>query len=151
MDDKEVQFQIQTQFREHQQKLVYYIIALAVSAIAFSVYQTTDQALSFYQIPLAIAITFWALSIYCGLKFNKYIISGLHNNSKYIDIIKGNDIDIGNDPVKIKTNIKAFKIAIKINQKRTKWLFRGLNYFFYLGLILFLIWRILEMSQIKSY
>lgn len=45
----EVQIEIQKQFRQQQEKLVYYIMALSVSAIGFSIYQTTGQNLKVVQ------------------------------------------------------------------------------------------------------
>ena len=65
----EIQFNIQKEFREKQEKYVYYLIALSVSAIGFSVYKTENQSLAYSQIPLALAVLSWSISIFCGLKF----------------------------------------------------------------------------------
>ena len=43
----EIQFNIQQEFRDKQEKYVYYLIALSVSAIGFSVYKTEKLSLTF--------------------------------------------------------------------------------------------------------
>ena len=85
----EIQFNIQQEFREKQEKYVYYLIAISVSAIGFSVYKTENQSLTYSQIPLALAVLSWSISIFCGLKFLKYVISCLYANNGYYEIIKG--------------------------------------------------------------
>jgi hypothetical protein len=63
------QLQLHKEFREKQEKYTYYIIALCVTAIGFSVLQTTGQPLKVMQLPLAVAVISWGISIYCGLQF----------------------------------------------------------------------------------
>ena len=55
----EEQKEIQKQFRQQQEKYVYYVIALCVAVIAFSIHKTTGKSLAWSQIPLAIAVLFW--------------------------------------------------------------------------------------------
>ena len=86
----EIQFNIQQEFREKQEKYVYYLIAISVSAIGFSVYKTENQELRITLIPLAFAVICWSISIFLGLKFLKYVISVLYANNDYFAIIKGN-------------------------------------------------------------
>ena len=141
----EVQIEIQKQFRQQQEKLVYYIIALTVSAIGFSIFKTTGQSLKIIQIPLEIAVICWSISIYCGLKFLKYVISTLYANNEYFEIKRGNHPDIGNHPDAIEAEIKGFKGAMVINKKRMKQYFKLQSSLFYIGIILFVIWHVLEM------
>ncbi|WP_348825110.1 hypothetical protein [Flavobacterium aestuarii] len=85
----EIQFNIQQEFREKQEKYVYYLIAISVSAIGFSIYKTEKHELNVTLIPLAFAVICWSISIFLGLKFLKYVLSMLYANSSYFDIIKG--------------------------------------------------------------
>ena len=149
MDNKQIQADIQKQFRQHQEKLVYYLLALSVSAIGFSIYQTTGKPLSLIKIPLGLAVLSWSLSIFCGLKFMKYVISSLYANNEYFKIISGKNEDIGNHPEGIKIGIKAYKEAMVINATRMEKLFKYLNILFYCGIIFFIIWHVLEMSIIN--
>jgi hypothetical protein len=69
------QSELGQQFRQQQEKFHYYMIGLAVTAIGFSIYQTTGQPLKIVQIPLAISTACWGLSIFCGFMFLKYSTS----------------------------------------------------------------------------
>lgn len=146
----EIQFNIQQEFRDKQEKYVYYLIALSVSAIGFSVYKTEKLSLTFSQIPLAIAVLSWGLSIFCGLKFLKYTISNLYANNDYFKIVKGKHPDIGNQPELIKVGVESFREAMKTNGKTMKKYFRFQSYLFYSGIILFIVWHIIEM-YLKTY
>lgn len=66
---------------QQQERLVYYIIALCVTSIGFSIYQTTGHSLKWIQIPLALALLSWGLSIYCGLRFLNYLLEIIYNKS----------------------------------------------------------------------
>lgn len=141
----EIQFNIQQEFREKQEKYVYYLIALSVSAIGFSIYKTENKSLTYSQIPLALAVICWCISIYCGLKFLKYVISSLYANNGYYEIIKGRHPDIGNHPEFIKAGVKGFKEAIELNGKAMKIYFKFQGYLFYSGIMFFIFWHIFEM------
>jgi len=44
---------LQKQFRDKQEKYVYYLIALCVASIGFSITKTSGESLKWIQIPLA--------------------------------------------------------------------------------------------------
>lgn len=141
----DIQFNIQQEFREKQEKYVYYLIALSVSAIGFSIYKTQNQGLTCSQIPLALAVLSWSISIFCGLKFLKYVISNLYANNSYFEIINGNHPGIGKNPEYIEAGVKGFKEALKINSNAMSINFKIQGYLFYSGILLFIVWHIIEM------
>lgn len=143
----EEQKELRIQFRQQQEKYVYYVIALSVSSIAFSVYQTTGRHLEWSHVPLGVAVLNWGLSVFCGLRFLAYVISTLRSNIDYNDILLGHHPDIGDHPQNIKAASSGVMKAIQINSRRAKRLFRWQEYFFYLGIVLFLFWHILMMSK----
>ena len=49
------------------EKYVYYVIALSVTCIGFSVVRTSGSNLQVTHLPLAGAVLCWGISIYCGL------------------------------------------------------------------------------------
>jgi hypothetical protein len=141
----EEQKEIRVQYRQQQEKYTYYIIALCVTAIGFSIHKTSGLPLACKQIPVGIAVLSWGASIYCGLKFLRGGLGVLYDNHQYYEIIQGRDPDIGKEREKIN---KASNLAEKlINQKSEKvskffdWQFR----LFSIGFVSFLIWHILEM------
>lgn len=140
-----IQFNIQQEFREKQEKYVYYLIALSVSSIGFSIFKTENQGLNYSQIPLGLAVIFWTISIYCGLNFLKFVISNLYANNIYFEIINGNYPNIGNHPELIKAGVSGFEKAIKSNGDTMAKYFKIQGYLFYLGILFFILWHIIEM------
>lgn len=139
----EAQIDLQKQFREKQEKYVYYIIALCVAAIGFSVTKTSGDILRWSQLPLGIAVLCWGLSIYCGLKFIAYVLSNLFANNAYLDVLSGRHPQVGVNP----DMQEAASVASTppCREMENEWLFYKLfklNYFtwecfcFYYGMFL---------------
>jgi len=147
----EIQFNIQQEFREKQEKYVYYLIAISVSAVGFSVYKTENHSLNISLLPLFFAVACWSASIFFGLKFLKYVISTLYANNSYFDIIKGKHPDLGSNPEFIRAGVEGFKEAMKINSKRMKRYIAWQGNLFYFGIVLFLIWHVFEMYLRTKY
>lgn len=146
----EEQREIRNQFRQQQEKFVYYLIALSVSAIGFSVYKTTGQQLKWIQLPLGISILSWGFSIFCGLRFLKYLISTLYANNDYFVIIQGKNPEIGNHQQKIEAATSGIKEAMNSNSTKANSYFKWQERLFYLGIILFLVWHIIEMYKLTE-
>ena len=142
MDIKE---KLISDFRSQQQKYVYYVIALSVTSIGFSIFQTMKEPLKITQIPLGIAILSWGLSVFCGLLFIRYIISTLYTNVEYLDVVEGIHPDVKKNPQNKDYIIEGMKQAIHSNSKKTVQLSNYQNYLFYFGVIMFIVWRIIEM------
>lgn len=144
---EELQKELRQQFRQQQEKYVYYVIALCVTAVAFSIHETMDKSLTWSQIPLAIAILLWCMSTFCGLRFIAYVISTLSANNAYFEILQGKDEKIGSHPQKIEAASRGVKKAMQLNSETAfkfgTWQNRG----FYFGSIAFISWHILEMYK----
>jgi hypothetical protein len=137
----EIQKELRLQFRQQQEKFVYYIIALSVSAIAFSIYRTNGEHLKFTQIPLALAVLSWGISIYCGISFLKYSISILYNNNTYYEI----KFDQTENPELKNIKLEAMKEGILESVETSSRYFKWQGRLFYSGMILFIVWHITEM------
>ena len=141
----ENQREIQRQYRTQQEKYVYYIVALSVSAIGFSLYKTSGQPLKWSQISLGLAIISWGLSIFCGLTFIKEIIGTLSVNNAYLDIQAGRHPDIGDNPIKVAAGVDSIKRIIEKKSKGAGKFYRWQGRLFYLGILLFIVWHVSEM------
>lgn len=141
----EEQSELLKQFRQQQEKYVYYIIALCVTGIGFSVVKTTGLPLKWTQIPLASAVLSWGLSIHCGLKFMRYTISTLYANKTYLDILQGKHPKAGNHPQLIQAAAEGVIQAMEFNSDRAMKLSQWQNRLFYFGIILFIAWHVIEM------
>ena len=141
----DIKTDLMKEFRSQQQKYVYYIIALSVTSIGFSIFQTMNEPLKITQIPLGLAILSWGFSIFFGLSFIRYIISSIYANIEYFNVIEGNNPDVVKKPQFKDSIIEGIKQAIQSNSKKTTKLFKSQNYLFYFGVVLFILWRIIEM------
>jgi hypothetical protein len=145
----EQQLEIQKHFRNSQEKYVYYLIALCVSAIGFSIYITLNKTLSLIMIPLGFSILTWSLSIINGFKLIEMLLSLLRVNNDIFEAAKGNNPILGNDPQKI--NI-GYEFLMKELEKGEKIAYRRHKYqyiFFIIGMISFIAWHILELTLKK--
>jgi hypothetical protein len=136
---------LEKQFREQQEKFTYYVIALCVAAIGYSVHATMGQTITISMVPLGIAVLFWGLSIFTGFRFISYTIAHLYTNIGYIDVLEGNHPISGQHPEKIKIGKDTLEKVMEDNASTAfnfaTWQMR----FFYLGMLLFIAWRIWEM------
>lgn len=146
-DMEENQRDLQNQFRNQQEKYVYHIITLSVSAIGFSIFQTTGTSLEWAKIPLGMAVIFWSVSIYCGMRFLKIALSTLFSNVEYFNVLLGKHPEVGNDSNKMKYASMGIWEAIGIKTKKGSDYFQWQEYSFFLGIIFFIFWHIWEMYQ----
>ena len=105
------------------------------------------KSLNWHQLPLGIAVLSWAVSIYLGITAIKYRISSLFANNVYIDIVEGRHPDVGNNPHNIQIGVKAMEQVFEHNSNRSKSIFFWQERLFYGGMILFIVWHILEMVK----
>jgi hypothetical protein len=142
------QLEIQKQARDQQTKFVYYIIALCVAAIGFSVHQTVGHTLNWYHIILGCAIFSWVASIFCGFQFLQILMKVLIANNEYFDLIRGNVEGVPpgklvDDVAKERMTEKAENYSVR-SSKNFKWQ----QYWFYIGLFSFLGWHLTQMMSI---
>jgi hypothetical protein len=142
---KDQQAEAEKEFREGQSKLFYYTIALCVTAIGFSVYQTLGRPLTWALIPLGLAVLSWSLSIYCGLTFFGYVLSNLWANVEMFTIMKGIHPLVGSHPERISAALKGMEEGSKKNAKSGFRLAKYHTRLFYLGMFFFILWHTWEM------
>lgn len=143
----EEQRDIQRQYRQEQNKYTYFLIALSVSAIAFSVQKTINEPLLLRQIPLGLAVLFWAGSIYTGLTLLKRGLDILYTNNAYFEALKGNLPETKGKPelniIAANTLLEIMEQKVENASKYFKWQFR----LFLGGIGLFVVWHIIEMAS----
>jgi hypothetical protein len=115
MDINEIQNEVEKEFSDHQSKLFYYTIALCVTAIGFSVYQTVGKPLAWSQIPLGLAVLCWGLSIYCGFTFLRKVIANLWVRYDAFNVLKGTHELSGNHPEKMQIGLEVMYETSKKN------------------------------------
>jgi hypothetical protein len=150
MDTYEIQIGIQNKFRDQQTKFTYYLIAIAVAAIAFSINIAISLKLNYYQLPLGLAVISWAISIIYGFSHISMDLSVLWTNNALLDVMMGNHGYTGTDINRIK---EGREILIEIlNKKSDKTSHFGMwhNRWLYIGMAFFIVWTVLKMYSNNS-
>lgn len=129
-----VQQDIAKQFREQQEKYIYYLIALSVAAIAFAVNNTLGEPISWSQLPLGLSVILWGISIYCGLSSLQYLIGSLIAN-----------MDLINEKRAQSPKATEIQDAISDVSDKTKSLVKTQRCTFFAGIFFYLVWHIIEM------
>lgn len=141
------QKELMKEFMQQQDKYCYFIISISVTAIGFSIYQTTGRELNWAQIILALANLCWAISIFFGLRNRAYVISTIYANKSYLDVLDGVYPDVGTNPKLIKLASEGIMNAMQSNSDKAGKLMDWQDRLFYSGIIFFIVWHILEMYK----
>ena len=94
----EQQIEVYRQHRNAQEKYVYFLLAAVGAAIALTVNQTQVAKLAWSQLPLAGAVSLWALSFYFGCKHLAYDMSTLYANGTLLQVESGQHPEVGGHP-----------------------------------------------------
>jgi len=80
--------ELHKQYKAAQDKYVYFLLAAAASAIGFAMTQTKTEALTLFQIPLAIGVFSWVVSFYSGLQCIEFSTSVTYQNFNYLQFTR---------------------------------------------------------------
>lgn len=132
-------------YRSFVSKHAYYVIALCVASIGFSVSQTMDSRMSASLIPLGAAVALFSVSILFGFGLIRCMTKGLALDIILKKIAAGQDMLAGRDPYIMKEMYdKEAKNYTKLSNQATRNL-NGQKWCFYLGVLTFIGWRVYEM------
>ena len=145
MDNVELRTEVIRRLGTVQDKLDYWLMAVAASAIAFAIHQTHGSALRWSLLPLGIAVGTWAVSFFAGCRRQSWIQAGLHTNLGRLRIEGGMDPLAGTNPEKIALGLETLEsIFDKQSSKGQCWArvqFRALV----VGAVCYLLWHVVEM------
>jgi hypothetical protein len=119
--------------------MVFYVAALSVSSIGYSVHLTIGQHFTWKFICLALAIICWMLSTGFSFAFAHYTFKKLEGNSKFLllNILSEMPVALGDFTTTNEWVLQA--------DKRAKWFFGAALCTFVAGVVLFVTWRCVEM------
>jgi hypothetical protein len=116
------------------EKYVYYLLAIDAACVGFSVNQSKDLRLTYYQIPLGIAIIFWGISFKYGLNQISKFERQTSLNIRKLKLI------ISNTPFDNQDNVELYNVEEIIARFR-----KNQNSYFAFGAFFFIIWHVLRM------
>lgn len=133
------------EFRQGQEKYIYYLLAIPIAAIGFSVNITMDRKLVVIDSILALAILFWLISVLYGLLTIKKLVSSIAANIDIIDIRSGIHPLIGTHTQKIQVGVEAMMEVFDRMSNESGNYMKIQRITLYIGAVLFIVWRVLDM------
>ena len=142
----ENQRDIYKELNTSQSKYIYFKIAVAASAIAFSVTRTQDSNIAWQMAPLGLAILCWGISFYLGCKYIRYRNSTLYANAEYLKVLEGTHKGVPkNNPQYQQAAAEGIRDAMESNSTIAQKLANQQFYTLIAGMPLFLAWHVWEM------
>ncbi len=142
---EEKDIEVYRQHRDHQNRYTYFLLAVSASAIALSLNNTEGSSLSYYQIPLGLAVLSWEISFFFGCRQLSYISSTLFANMTLLRVQRGEHKDVGTNIEMIRAATEGIREGLKINSDRASFFARYQFRLLVLGAIFYLTWHIIEM------
>ncbi len=127
--------------QDQKEKYIYYLLALSVSSIAFSIFSTKDDCISINHIPIGLSVLLWAISIFFGLVvlrldmksvYDNFIVAKRDTNYMYED-------DINRDTMTILSDMSK-------RYRQSECYFKIQTFTFYFGVVSFIVWHIIQMA-----
>lgn len=140
--------QLMDTYRNFVTKYSYYIVALCVASIGFSITQTIGYKLSVYLIPLGISVFLFAISVMFGLGFINTMTKGMTTEITLKRIQLGWDEVAGSNPLEQEKRYNSVAKNIAEQAGDATFYRDAQLWCFYLGVLAFITWRIIEMYNI---
>jgi hypothetical protein len=141
----EAEREVFRQFRQAQDKYVYFLLAAAGAAIGLAVNQTQTATIRWSELPLAFAVICWALSFVCGCCHLGYQTSSLYANMALLRVESGRHPEIGEHPQMMSAASQGIRDAIASNSNRATRYGKSQFAFLVSGAVFYLAWHVAEM------
>jgi len=144
-DLDKIQLELFNKSKEQQIKYVYYLVALSVSAIGYSIYRSVGHPFNALLILWALPLFSWSFSIYLGLFFLRKSIYNIDTDMKYIHLQKSiaNNLEPDAKNIVLRMSIDV-ELEQSQNLKAERRYFKWQTQLFFLGILLFIIWHLTE-------
>jgi hypothetical protein len=136
--------EVYRQINQGQEKLTYYIIALCVTAIGFSIIQSNGLSFTYYLIPLGIAVLSWSISVLCGIRSLQNRLSLQFTNYELLRVEEGSHEVLDGNIQLIKPASIILNDTITSFKKKASIFTTIQHLLFYFGLASYLCWHILS-------
>ena len=141
----ENRIEVYKQHRAAQEKYIYFLLAAVGAAIGLAVSQTQGLKLSYSQVPLAFAVSMWALSFIFGCRHLAYVESALFANMALLQVQAGEHPEVGTHRQYMAVASEGIRTAIESNSNRASRFARWQFFALVFGAICYLGWHVYEM------
>lgn len=138
----------QIQWMKQWQRQSCYAMLFSMIILIFSIFILTIGEMDYVLIPVGLSIPCFGGSILCGLLSLKYERKTLSVNATLVLIQKGAHPDVGESPRAMKMAYDGMAELLETSSKRSTQFFGWQGNIFYLGIILFTVWQLLELMAL---
>jgi len=139
------ELEVHRTLHESQRQHVYFLLGAAGAAIALAVNQTHTAAISWSQLPLAVAVACWACSFYAGCRNRSWVGSGLNTNGAIFDVRSGRHPVSGIHPQAIAVGLETLHGIFEEQSAHANSTYHLQFRFLVAGACFYVLWHILEM------
>lgn len=146
-----LELELGKEFKASREKYIYFLLAMAASAIAFAITQSKVEPVTLRQIPLGLSIISWGLSFVSGLRFLEYTINITFQNQNYL-AFKRELKSYPNDNVAELLSVFKAKLKETTEKQEAKMKFYGnlQNTSLLAGAVFYVVWHILRMQSVLA-
>jgi hypothetical protein len=146
-----LELELGKQYKASQEKYIYFLLAVAASAIAYAMTQSKVEPLVLRQIPLGLSILSWGLSFFSGLRFMEYATNFTFQNQNYLAFKR----ELKNYPNDVAFEILSkFKVKLKEKTGRQEGKMRlygnSQSTSFLAGSAFYVVWHVLRMHGVQA-
>lgn len=139
--------EIKKRHREEQHKYAYFLLAISVAAIGFTIQITTGKIISWPMIFLGASILLWGLSFFFGCRNRLWSTMTLYASIGLIQLQEGIHPEQPDDPQELTLAIQTVNDAEKSNSDKAGFYGRWQLRLLILGGISFFIWHVIELAN----
>lgn len=144
MADSDI-IELQKQHRAGQDKYTYFLLAVAASAVAFSVQKTSGLKMAWSMIPVGLAVLAWGVSFFFGCKNLLWVQASISANFSLLHLQRGIHQEQPAHHQESEVAIRGVKSALDKNMDMAAYYAKGQFLLLVLGALFFLAWHITEM------
>lgn len=86
MESSDLELALQKKFKTAQEKYIYFLLAVAASAIGYAITQAKVEPFNLNHAAFGLSVCLWSLSFMSGLKFIEFTTNSTYQNVIYLSI-----------------------------------------------------------------
>ncbi len=146
-----IELELAKESKTSQQKYIYFLLAVAASAIGFAVTQSKIEPLAINHIPLGVSVSLWAISFYSGLQCIEYQISSSHLNWMYLASKRDASQVLGEGAEELISKIKVMtETGLEAKSEKMNMYGKRQSISLLVGALFYICWHILKMYNLKT-
>jgi hypothetical protein len=136
---------------DSQSKYVYFLLAATGASLAYGLQKLDGVALTWWVSPGLFALALWLLSLFSGCKYVTSVQSAMYSNYLLLQLQQGTHPAQPRGPQETQIALEITRQAIDTTNNTARTFFRLQFWLLSCGVLIFTMWRVLEMARLTFY